>query len=224
MTILRIVSLYFFAAIIFTGCSDSSTTTEPIASTPVQELFPLKVGNEWRYDHILFNPGWSIKAHDTVTFTVIDSLVVFNQIYYQIAYNGTPVSYYYQVGATDLYSVPVPGDDNPFHFLHLPIASGKEYTSVDTSFFDGTDSIVSREILNHEFSNLPTTVPAGSFACEQYTLHEFYGPTGKVEPTIDVLYWYSKGVGWVKRETYMWDNGTKDITVTFSLISYRVNK
>lgn len=123
-----------------------------------------------------------------------------------------------------MYSVPVPGDNNPFRFLHLPIAAGKDYKSVDTTFFDGTDSVVSREILNHEFSDLPTTVPAGSFACEQYTLHEFYGPTSNVEPAADVSYWYSKGVGWVKRETYVWENGTKNPNVTFSLISYKVTK
>ncbi|HET9135056.1 MAG TPA: hypothetical protein VFO76_00350 [Candidatus Kapabacteria bacterium] len=222
MLTLRGIIVCFFAAASLTGCSDSSSTQQPASSVSVQELFPLSAGSEWCYDHTTFNADWSIKTHDTIVFSIIDSLVIYNQTYFQVAYNNTPVSYYYYNGKSDLFSVPVPGDYTPFRFFHVPIDAGKELTLYDSMFFDGTDTINSLNVLNHEFSNLPTQVPAGTFPCEKFELSETYGPKGKTNEATEVDYWYSKGVGWVKRETYGSNHGVKSPIVFLNLIEYHI--
>ena len=166
-------------ALLFIACSDDNKGTNP---TQTQEVWPLKVGNQWVGEDTEVDSAGNILRVDTTILAVSKDTVIGGERWYIITVNGNrdPEVPILASRSDGLWA----GGPSGGLFLKYPAA-------VNDTFMMGSQVVVVESV--HD----TVTVPAGTFVCLNYKWPE---PSTSERPY--QLHYYSPGIGGIKAVEY----------------------
>jgi hypothetical protein len=210
----KFVTLFVFLSLL-AGCSEDTIVSN---SHTVQEVFPLHVGNNWKYLWNEYGVLGDIIRRDT-DFVHVDSVT---------SYNGKPAfalngSMIYLYSGNDLMYVSSYNTtgESPLIILRYPVKVNESITVSDTT--DPSGHQVLRTIRLASVDSI-ITVPAGTFKCLFYETYRIQGRAGELDTFFISQEYYALGVGRIKGNHYAYhNNGVKRPYVFEELHSYTVN-
>lgn len=199
-----ILAFLLSCIVLIIGCKDSSTTP-PSSVSSIKELFPLQVGNEWKYKAISLDFNGLPKG-DTIEDRFIRGKAIFqNQTMYERSINGDTsgarIAFYGDTGNYFEASYNS-GVQTITRWLHYPMRIGETIR-----YFDSSDATFIQQFeLTLQSNNEVVDVPAGIFSCYHY--REVW-LIGRFQVNLDTLQiresYFSPGVGMIREEDYQGD-------------------
>jgi hypothetical protein len=193
-------SLYFLPlALLVLGCSDDNKVTNP---TPVKEIWPLKVGNQWTYeDQVLDSAGQALQL-DTTVWLISKDTVIEGKTWYILTINGVREPEVLP-GANRNDGAWAWDGSSEYLFWRYPAAVGDTW-------------IVMTDTATVESVNSTVAVPAGTFVCVKY---KWVGDRDRDRNY--QCHYLSPGVGRVKTEEFFRTaGGFEYVRFRNELISY----
>jgi hypothetical protein len=167
-------------ALLVLGCSDDNKITNP---TPVKEIWPLKVGNQWTFEDQVLDSAGNVVQLDTTIWLITKDTVIQGATWYIFTINGVPDPEV-QPGANR--SDGVWAWDGSSGFL-----AWKYPTAVGDTWLIWTDTATVESI------NETVAVPAGTFVCLKYKWVGDRDPDRAYQ-----CHYLSPGIGRVKTEEF----------------------
>jgi len=212
------ISLVLIYIAVLVGCGDSTSTS---SNETIQQVFPLKVGNQWIYSYQEFQNDGGLRIDDTSRFFITDESSFLGHTAFTILVNGDTskqVMFYY-VGQSDLYSVEL--GQYIFIQLRYPINIGKSVALLDTIYPNGDTR---KEFIVLRSKNESIIVPAGAFTCLHFDDIKIGGPPDQIDTLTMAREYYALDKGLVKEDDYI--NGINSnlyLRQSRKLLSYQVN-
>ena len=181
----------------FLSCKSNPSSpsgTDGNNSTGIEQIFPLKAGNEWIFSVTEYSStGAPRPAYlDTVLITGTKNYQGYTAYAMAQGMADTLLDFY---KGSDLYTVSY---GTPSIALHYPMNPGEIYTIQDTV----SGGYVTKEILVMQSANETVTVPAGTFQAIHIDDIQIEGSISQLDtPSIRKKY-FAPGVGQIKEEQY----------------------
>ena len=199
--------------ILVTSCKDD-TTSPVIKPLNTDELIPLKIGNTWVYEHIIYNGSDQKTIQETIT---VESEIqyknekhfIFKHTDHSTGKIKTPKVYY--INKADGH-----------YMIYLELYEDIYTIKLNYPTFEG-DIIYEDGINKYYIEKVDTiyTTPAGKFKCIKYVQSVLYD--GK--DMFTYINYIAPGIGRVVAEVYRTDpkNGIQSINTKSILLSYKLN-
>lgn len=202
--------LALFLVVLLISC-DSETASDERAT--IRSLFPLTVGNNWRYLFTEFDTNGALEAQDTLELTInsAGTLNGHTGVYASVAMN--PVFLYFS--SNDLWNIDVSQPDDSALSLRYPL-SGVLVLRDTTS----SGLYRSRRTMRIVSEKEKITVPAGSFDCIKYETLDENGAPGEYDTaSIDFMY-FAPNIGLIAQQGYIHRQNRSRLKFKNELISY----
>jgi hypothetical protein len=191
----------FILIIVFTSCNDNSSNPNSNSS----EIYPLKIGNYWKYHSKLFYPSGEIYEQDTMLAKVVSDTIINNEKMFSMltVVNEYTAQLFYLNKSDGLYIYNFSNNNKLMLAYKYPGTKGEKY------YFELSD-----EDMIIEETDISYTTPAGTFKCYKYTLidNEIYDK---------FVYYLAPGVGLIATEIYdHYQNGIYQLHMKDELIEY----
>jgi hypothetical protein len=198
-------SIYFlyslFCLVIFSSCNDNGSNPNPVSN----EIYPLKIGNYWKYNtKILYPSGEIYKQESFITEVISDTTIIGLKMFLLTTeVNDTSVQFIYTNKSEGLYFYNFLNNNKFTLAYKYPGLKGEKY------YFEISDEDMLIEDTDYSY-----TTPAGTFKCYKYTLiaSEIYDK---------FVYYLAPGVGLIAQEIYdHYQNGIYQLFMKEELTEY----
>lgn len=196
------------------GCSEEPTTSQ--TQYTIQDVFPLTVGNNWRYAVHSYDKNGTTTDIDSSTISVDSTIGTGSNIAFwtQLGDDKPHLMYY---SGPELIAYENDGTLSDVRFKY-PMSVNEVIVLEDTVRSSGTHY---RKTMSLISDNTPITVPAGTFDCITYEYLSMSGKGSALDTTSMMQYHMGFGVGIVQRDIYTWwPDSVKYLWGSFKLVRY----